>query len=79
MTLNKKFNHYKLNYHGQKVLQTLARDTRNNLTAVSTLLGFISSIYGDIPQWRSNEQSQNAEPKLYHKSTSSLYTSAIPH
>ena len=45
----------KLNYHDQKIWQTLAHDTWNHWTAVSTLLGFISSVYCDLPHWRSNQ------------------------
>ena len=32
-----------------------------HLTAVSTLLGLISSAYRDLHHWRSNQQPQNAE------------------
>ena len=41
------------------------RDVRNNWTAVSTLLGLISSVYRNV-YWRSNQQPQKAEPILYH-------------
>ena len=34
-------------------------------TAVSTLLGLISSAYCDLHHWRLNKQPQKAEPKLY--------------
>ena len=34
---------YKLNYQDQKIRQTLACDIQNNWTAISTLLGLISS------------------------------------
>ena len=39
---------------------------RKHSTAVSTLLGLISSVYRDLPDWRSNQRPQNAEPKHYH-------------
>ena len=35
-------------------------------TAVSTLLGLISSVYCYLPHWRLNQRPQKAEPKLYH-------------
>ena len=35
-------------------------------TAISTLLGLISSVYRDFPHWKSNQRPQNAEPKLDH-------------
>ena len=37
-----------LNYHDQKIRQTLARDIRKHWTAVSTLLGLISRLYCDF-------------------------------
>ena len=49
-----------------KIRQTLACDIRKHWTAVLTLLGFISSLYWDIPHRRSNRRPQNAEPKLYY-------------
>ncbi len=42
-----------LNYPNQKIWQTLARDIRKYWTAVSTLLGLISSVYRDLHHWRS--------------------------
>ena len=39
-------------------------------TAVSTLLGLISSVYHDLHYWRSKQRSQIAEPKLFDWSTS---------
>ena len=56
----------KLIYHDQKIRQTLVRNIRNHWIAVSSLLGLISSIYTDIPDRRSNQRPQNAEPKVYH-------------
>ena len=47
----------KLNHHDQKIRQTLVGDIR---TAVLALLGFISSVYRDLPHWRSNQRPQNA-------------------
>ena len=55
-----------LNYYDQKIRGKFARDILKLWTAVSTLLGLISSVYRDLPHWRSNQQSHNAEPKLYH-------------
>ena len=54
-----------LNYHDQKIWRTLARDVRKHLTTVSTLLGLISSVYRDLPQWESNQrpQSRNSTTK----------------
>ena len=34
--------YYELNYHDQKIRQTLLRDIRKHWTAISTLLGFIA-------------------------------------
>ena len=70
--------YYKLTYQDQKIRQILACDIRNNWTAVSTLLGLISSVYHDLPFWRSNQRPQNAEPKLYHWATGLYRTQAIP-
>ena len=64
---------YRLNYQYQKIWQTLARDIRNQGTAVSTLLGLINSVYRDLRHWRSDHRPQNAEPKvlsLSYRSTS---------
>ena len=44
-------------------------------TAVSTLLGLISSAYCDLHHWRSNQQPQNAEAEtlpLGHQSISHI-------
>ena len=60
-------------------LKTATEEERNNMfekiilkackgkhwTAVSTLLGLISSVYHDLNHWRSNQQPQIAEQKLY--------------
>ena len=56
----------KLNYHDEKIWQTLASNTQKHWTAFSTLLGLISSVYCDLTHWRSNQRLQNAEPKLDH-------------
>ena len=50
----------------QKIQWTLARDIRKHWTAVSTLLGFISSVYPDLLHWGSNQRPHNAEQKLYY-------------
>ena len=55
-----------LNYHDQKIRQTPTHDIQKHWTAVSTLLGLISSIYHDLHHWRLNQQPQIAEPKLYN-------------
>ena len=47
-------------------------------TAVSTLLGLISSAYHDLHSWRLNQQLQTAEPKLYHWATGPYHTEAMP-
>ena len=53
-----------MNYHEQKIRWTLACNIQTHWTAVSTILGLISSVYCDLPHWRWNQQLQNAEPKL---------------
>ena len=58
--------HFELNYHDQKISRTPTYDIYKHWTAVSTFLGLISSVYHDLPHWRSNQQLQIAEPKLYH-------------
>ena len=58
-----------LNYHDQKIRRTLMHDIRKHLTAVSTLLGLISSVCHDLHHWRSNPWLQNAEPKLNNWTT----------
>ena len=57
---------------------TLAGDIWNHWTAVSTLLGLISSVYCDLPYWRWNQQPQNAEPKLCHWATGPHSTQVMP-
>ena len=47
-----------LNYHDQKIRRTLTHDIRKHWTAVSTLLGMISSVYHDLHHWRSNQRPQ---------------------
>ena len=43
-----------LNYHDQKIRRTRKHNIRKHWTAVSTLLGLISSVYRDLHHWRSN-------------------------
>ena len=74
--LNAKGN--ELNYHDQKIRRTLARDIRKHWSAVSTLLGPISSVYHDIPYWKSNQRPQNAELKLYHWAIGTHCTQVTP-
>ena len=65
------------NYHDQKIWRTLAYDIWKHWTAVSTLLGLISSVYRDLLYWRSNQWPQNAEPKLYHWASNSHCTQVM--
>ena len=58
-----------MNYHDQKLLQTLTHDIRKHWTAVSTLFGLISSVYRDLPHWRSNQQPQSRNTTPDHQST----------
>ena len=51
-----------LNYHDQKIQQAPTRRHTEHWTAVSTLLGLISSAYRDLHQWRSNHRMQ--KPKV---------------
>ena len=47
--------YWELNYHDQKIRQTPSHDIWKHCTAVSTLLGFISSVYRDLHNWRPNK------------------------
>ena len=47
-------------------------------TAVSTLFGFIRSVYCNLHHWRSNQWPQIAVPKLYNWATSSYHTQVTP-
>ena len=47
-----------LNYHDQKIQQTLTHDIQKHWIAVSTLLGLISSVYHDFRHWRLNQRPQ---------------------
>ena len=53
-------------------------DIWKHWTVVSTSLGLITSVYRDLPTWRSNQQPQNAEPKLYHWATGPHGTKVMP-
>ena len=44
------------NYHDHKIRRTSVRDTWRHWTSVSTLLDLISSVYRDLPHWRSNQR-----------------------
>ncbi len=57
---------YELNYHDQKIRWTLTHEIREHWTAVSTVLGLISSVYPDLHHWRSSQGPLNAGPKHYH-------------
>ena len=59
----------KLNYLDQKIQQTPTYDIRKHWTAVSTLLGLISSGYRDFHHRRSNQRPQITEPKLVNWAT----------
>ena len=50
----------KLNYHDQKIRQTLAHGIQNYWTAASTLFGLISSVYRDFPHRRTNNKLETA-------------------
>ena len=67
-----------LNYHDQKIRRTPTHDIREHWTAVSTLLGLISSVYRNLDHWRSNQRPQIAVPKLYNWATSSYRTQVTP-
>ena len=54
-----------LNYHDQKIRRTPTHDTREHWTAVSTLLGLISSVYRNLHHWRSNKRLQIAVPNQH--------------
>ena len=53
-------------------------DIREHWTAVSTLLGLISSVYCNLHYWLSNQQPQIAVLKLYNWATSSYCTQVTP-
>ena len=63
-----------LNYHDQKICRTPMHDIRKHWTAVSTLLGLISSVYRNLHHWRSNQWPQIEVPKPYNWATSSYRT-----
>ena len=67
-----------MHYHDQKIHQTSTHDIQEHWTAVSTLLGLISSVYRNLHHWRSNQQPQIAVPKLYNWATSSYRTQVMP-
>ena len=54
-----------LNYHDQKIDGTPTHNIWEHWTAVSTLLGLISSVYSNLHHWRSNQRPQIAVPKLH--------------
>ena len=67
-----------MNYYDQKIWRTLTHDIRKHCTAVSTLLGLISSVYRDLHHWRSNHRPQIAEPKLYNWTNNPYRTQVTP-
>ena len=69
---------YELNYHDQKIHRTTTHDIREHWTAVSTLLGLISSVYLNLHHWISNQRPQIAVPKLYNWGISSYRTQVTP-
>ena len=66
------------NYHDKKIRRTLAHKIQEHWTAVSTLLGLISSVYCDLLHWKSNQRQQNAELKLYHWAINPHRTQVTP-
>ena len=52
---------YELNYNDQKIRRTPTHDIREHWTAVSTLLGFIDSVYRNLHHWRSNLSAENLQ------------------
>ena len=68
----------KLNYHDQKIQQTLACNIQNHWTTISILLDLISSVYRNLSHWRSNQRPLNTELKLYHWATCQHCTQAMP-
>ena len=67
-----------LNYHDKKIRRTPTHDIRERWTAVSTLLGLISSVCRNLHRWRSNQRPKIALPKLYNWDTSSYRTEVTP-
>ena len=58
-----------MNYYNQKIRRTLTHDIQKHWTAVSTLLGLISSVYRNLHYRRSNQRPQIVEPKLHNWET----------
>ena len=54
-----------------EIQRTPTHDIQEHWTAVSTLLGLISSVYHNLHHWRSNQRPQIAVLKLYNWATSS--------
>ena len=50
----------------------------NQWTVVSTLLSLISSVYRDLPHWRSNQRPLKAKPKLYYRAIRPHHTQVTP-
>ena len=50
----------------RKIRRTPMHDIQEHWTAVSSLLGFISSVYRNLHHWRSNQRPQIAVPKLHN-------------
>ena len=69
---------YEFNYHNQKIRRTPTHGIREHWTAVSTLLGLISSVYRIRHHWRANQRPQIAVPKLYNWVTSSYRKYVTP-
>ena len=63
-----------LNFHDQKIWQTLTHDIQKHWTAVSTLLGLISSVYCNLPL----EIEPAITAKLYNWATSPYHTQVTP-
>ena len=67
-----------LDYHDRKIRRKLTHDIQKHSTADSTLLSLISSVYRDLPHWRSNQRPQITEPKLYKWTNSPHHTQVTP-
>ena len=58
--------------------ENLANTCTWHTETLDSCFNLISSVYCDLPDWRSNQQPQNAEPKLYHIATNLHCTQVMP-
>ena len=71
---NTRKNYCELIYHAQKIRRIPTNNIRELWTAVSTLLGLISSVYRNLHHWRSKQWPQIAVPKnMYTRKTNSNF------